>query len=493
MNKRTLKLSDIISSLKSLQVFGPTNGSVNNIIFDSRQVLPGALFVATKGTQSDAHQYIDQCIEKGANAIICEDLPKNLNSKICYIQVENSSKSLGLLASLYYDFPSSNLKLVGVTGTNGKTTIATLLYHLFEQLGYKTGLLSTVENFIHKTVIKATHTTPDAVQINKLMAEMVAEGCEYCFMEVSSHAIAQHRIEGLDFNGAIFTNITHDHLDYHKTFKAYIKAKKMFFDFLPKTAFAITNKDDNNGLVMTQNCKAKVKTYAVNSMADYKSKTIEKHFEGTLIHFNQHELWTNLIGDFNVYNLTAIIATALELNQNIEEILPAVSQLQSVNGRFESIKGDSGVTAIVDYAHTPDALLNVLNTINKLKTNGQDVITVVGAGGDRDKTKRPEMAQIACKHSTKVILTSDNPRTENPEQILNDMEAGLDAIDRKKMLRISDRKQAINTACMLAQAKDIILVAGKGHETYQDINGVKHHFDDKEIIREQIIQNKKQQ
>ena len=318
------------------------------------------------------------------------------------------------------------------------------------------------------------------------MADMVEEGCEYCFMEVSSHAISQNRIAGLEFDGGIFTNISHDHLDYHKTFKEYITAKKLFFDNLPKTAFALTNFDDKNGMLMLQNTKAKIKTYAVNTMADYKSKSLEKHFDGTLFQVNQHELWTSLIGDFNIYNLTAIIASAVELGQDLNEILPAVSQLQSVNGRFETIKSDSGITAIVDYAHTPDALQNVLETINKLKIDGQELITVVGAGGDRDKTKRPEMAKIACSLSTKVILTSDNPRTENPEDILNDMEAGLDPVDQKIMLRISDRKQAINTACMLATSKDIILVAGKGHETYQDIKGVKIHFDDKEILREQL-------
>lgn len=486
MNKMILDISKIVSSINTKTVSGPINGKISSLIFDSRKIEKEALFFAVKGTQSDGHQYIGQCIDDGAIAIICQELPKKLQDNICYIQVEDSSKALGEISSLYYDNPSSNLKLIGVTGTNGKTTIATLLYNLFEDLGYKTGLLSTVENYIHKSVIKATHTTPDAVQINKLMSEMVDEGCEYCFMEVSSHAIAQNRIAGLEFDGAIFTNITHDHLDYHQTFKEYINAKKLFFDNLPKSAFALTNFDDKNGMVMLQNTKAKVRTYAVNTMADYKSRTLENHFDGTLIQVNQHEIWTSLIGDFNVYNLTAIIGSAVELGQDINDILSAVSLLQSVNGRFETIKSDSGITAIVDYAHTPDALQNVLNTINKLKIEGQELITVVGSGGDRDKTKRPEMAKIACRNSTKVILTSDNPRSENPEDILNDMEAGLDPVDKKIMLRISDRKQAINTACMLAKDNDIILVAGKGHETYQDINGVKHHFDDKEILRDQL-------
>lgn len=479
-------LSNILSNIEYKSFTGPKDIQIEGLAFDSRKVQKGFLFFAVIGTQSDAHQYINSCIEDGAVAIVCQNLPEDLKEGVSYIQVEDSSKTLGEVASLYYDNPSSNLKLIGVTGTNGKTTIATLLYNLFQNLGYKTGLLSTVENYIHKTIIKATHTTPDAIQINKLMAEMIAEGCEYCFMEVSSHAIYQNRIAGLAFDGGIFTNITHDHLDYHKTFKEYLKAKKLFFDHLPKSAFALTNLDDKNGMIMLQNTKAKVRSYAVNTMADYKSRTLEHHFDGTLIQVNQHEMWTSLIGDFNVYNLTAIIGTAVELGQDLNEVLPAVSLLESVNGRFETIKSESGITAIVDYAHTPDALLNVLQTINKLKMDGQQLITVVGAGGDRDATKRPEMAKIACMHSTKVILTSDNPRTEDPELILNDMEAGLDPVDKKLMLRISDRKQAIHTACMLATDKDIILVAGKGHETYQDIAGVKHHFDDKEVLREQL-------
>jgi len=486
MMTRDLQIEKILSNIEILSVKGNVNIYIHSLAFDSRNIEKGALFFAVKGTQSDGHKYISQCIEDGAVAIVCQEFPEELEKDICYIQVADSSKTLGEISSLFYDSPSSNLKLVGVTGTNGKTTIATLLYNLFEDLGYKTGLLSTVENYIHKSVIKATHTTPDAIQINKLMADMVNEGCEYCFMEVSSHAIAQNRIAGLEFDGAIFTNITHDHLDYHKTFKEYISAKKLFFDNLTKAAFALTNADDKNGMLMLQNTKARIKTYAVNRMADYKSKVLEKHFDGTLIQINNQEMWTPLIGDFNVYNLSAIVGTALELGQNTEEVFATVSQLKSVNGRFETIKSDSGITAIVDYAHTPDALLNVLNTINKLKIDGQQLITVVGAGGDRDKTKRPEMAKIACQNSDKVILTSDNPRTEDPEEILNDMEAGLDPVDQKIMLRITDRKQAINTACMLASENDIVLVAGKGHETYQDIAGVKHHFDDKEVLREQL-------
>ena len=481
-----MKINNIIENIKIKSVTDNSDYQIESLAFDSRKVEKDSLFVAVKGTQSDGHQYINQCIESGAICIVCEELPQKLNEKVCYIEVEDSSRALGQISSLFYANPSANLKLVGVTGTNGKTTIATLLYNLFENLGYKTGLLSTVENYIHKTVIKASHTTPDAIQINKLMADMVNEGCDFCFMEVSSHAIVQNRIAGLEFDGAIFTNISHDHLDYHKTFKEYISAKKMFFDNLTKQAFALTNADDKNGFVMLQNTKAKQKSYAVNAMADYKSKTIEKHFDGTLIQINNKEFWTSLIGDFNVYNLSAIIGTAIELGQDETEVLEVLSQLKSVNGRFETIKSDSGITAIVDYAHTPDALLNVLETINKLKVDGQQLITVVGAGGDRDKTKRPEMAKIACQNSTKVILTSDNPRTENPETIIDDMEADLTAEDKRNMLRISDRKQAINTACMLAKEKDIILVAGKGHETYQDINGTKHHFDDKEVLRDYL-------
>jgi len=481
-----MDINNIVENIKVKSISGPSATEIKSLIFDSRKVEAGAMFFAVKGTQSDGHKYINQAIADGAVAVVCQDLPKELNQDICYIETDDSSRLLGEVASLYYEKPSSNLKLIGVTGTNGKTTIATLQYNLFEKLGYKTGLLSTVENYIHTKVIKATHTTPDAVQINKLMAEMVAEGCEYCFMEVSSHAIDQNRIAGLEFDGAIFTNISHDHLDYHKTFKEYITAKKKFFDNLDKSAFALTNADDKNGLLMTQNTAARVKTYAVKTMADYKSKSLENHFDGTLIQINQKEFWTSLIGDFNIYNLSAIIGSAIELGQDQNEVLRVLSELKSVNGRFETVKGPSGTTAIVDYAHTPDALLNVLNTINKLKTPEQELITVVGAGGDRDKTKRPEMALIACQNSTKVILTSDNPRTENPEDILNDMEAGLDTDAKKIMLRISDRKQAINTACMLANTKDIILVAGKGHETYQEINAVREHFDDKEILRESL-------
>ncbi len=481
---RNTNIKELISDLEIKQVLGSDIEQVSAVVFDSRKVEKDCVFVAVKGTQSDGHQYIDSAVEKGASVVVCEDLPPTIHPDCCYYQVENSALALGKIAHRYFNKPSENLKLIGVTGTNGKTTIATLLYQLFQNLGYKTGLLSTVENYIHKTVIKATHTTPDAVQINRLMADMVEAGCDYCFMEVSSHAIHQHRIAGLDFDAGIFTNITHDHLDYHKTFKEYIHAKKAFFDHLKPEAVALTNADDKNGQVMLQNCQARKKTYAVKQMADYKSKSLEKHFDGTLIQINQQEFWCKLIGDFNVYNLTAIIACAAELGHDFDEILPMVSCLDSVNGRFEALRSSDGKTAIVDYAHTPDALKNVMETINGLKEAGESLICVVGAGGDRDAAKRPEMAKIACSLAEKVILTSDNPRTEDPEKILDDMEAGLDPVDKKKTLRITDRKQAINTAAMLAQKGDIVLVAGKGHETYQEINGVRHHFDDKEILKE---------
>jgi UDP-N-acetylmuramoyl-L-alanyl-D-glutamate--2,6-diaminopimelate ligase len=481
---RNTNIKELISGLDIKKAIGPDIESISTIVFDSRKIEANCIFVAIKGTQSDGHQYIESSVKKGASVVICEDLPQNIEPSCLYLLVEDSSFALGIVSHHYFNKPSQNLKLIGVTGTNGKTTIATLLYQLFQGLGYKTGLLSTVENYIHKTVIKATHTTPDAVQINSLMADMVEAGCDYCFMEVSSHAIHQNRITGLDFDAGIFTNISHDHLDYHNTFKEYIHAKKAFFDHLKPEAVAITNCDDKNGMVMLQNCNAKQRTYAVKQMADYKSKSLEKHFDGTLIQINQHEFWCKLIGDFNVYNLSAIIACAVELGHDLDEVLPMVSQLESVNGRFEALRSPDGKTAIVDYAHTPDALKNVIETINGLKEAGETLICVVGAGGDRDAAKRPEMAKIACTLAEKVILTSDNPRTEDPEKILDDMEAGLDPVDKKKTLRITDRKQAINTAAMLAQKGDIVLVAGKGHETYQEINGVRHHFDDKEVLKE---------
>ena len=477
-------LNDILKAVETIQVVGNTEIPVTGIIFDSRKVDVGCLFAAIKGTQADGHQFIDMAIEKGAKAVLCEQLPENINEEIAYIQVENSSKAMGELASAFYDYPSTKLKLVGITGTNGKTTTVTLLYNLIRKLGYSAGLLSTVRNYIDEQIIEATHTTPDAVQMNALMKQMVDAGCEYCFMEVSSHAIDQHRIAGLEFVGAVFSNITHDHLDYHKTFAEYIRAKKKFFDDLKPGSFALINTDDKNGNVMVQNTKAKVKNYAVRSAADFKAKIIESHFEGSMLNIDGMDVWTYFVGRFNAYNLLAVYSTAHMLGFSKDEILTALSELKPVEGRFETLRSQNGITAIVDYAHTPDALLNVLNAINQIRNDDQELITVVGAGGDRDKTKRPEMAKIATENSNKVILTSDNPRTEDPNQILEDMKKGISPENNKKMLSIVDRKEGIRTACLLAQKGDIILVAGKGHETYQEINGVKHHFDDREIIQQ---------
>ena len=477
-------LNDILKAVETTHVIGNTEIPVTGIIFDSRKVDVGCLFAAIKGTQADGHQFIDMAIEKGAKAVLCEQLPENINEEIAYIQVENSSKAMGELASAFYDYPSTKLKLVGITGTNGKTTTVTLLYNLIRKLGYSAGLLSTVRNYIDEQIIEATHTTPDAVQMNALMKQMVDAGCEYCFMEVSSHAIDQHRIAGLEFVGAVFSNITHDHLDYHKTFAEYIKAKKKFFDDLKPGSFALINTDDKNGNVMVQNTKAKVKNYAVRSAADFKAKIIESHFEGSMLNIDGMDVWTYFVGRFNAYNLLAVYSTAHMLGFSKDEILTALSELKPVEGRFETLRSQNGITAIVDYAHTPDALLNVLNAINQIRNDDQELITVVGAGGDRDKTKRPEMAKIATENSNKVILTSDNPRTEDPNQILEDMKKGISPENNKKMLSIVDRKEGIRTACLLAQKGDIILVAGKGHETYQEINGVKHHFDDREIIQQ---------
>ena len=479
-------LSDILKRVKTVEVTGNTELPITAIIFDSRNVISSCLFVATKGTQTDGHDYIENAIEQGAKAVVCESLPETLNEEIVFIQVENSSVSLGELASAFYDDPSSKLKLIGVTGTNGKTTTVTLLYHLIRKLGYKVGLLSTVRNYINDEVIEATHTTPDAVQMNKLMKQMVDSGCEYCFMEVSSHAIHQDRIAGLDFAGAVFTNITHDHLDYHKTFAAYIKAKKKFFDDLGKQSFALINTDDKNGRVMIQNSKAQVKSYAVKSGSDFKAKIIESHFEGSMLNIDGVDVWTYFVGKFNAYNLLAVYSCAIMLAFDKQKILTALSEMKPVEGRFETLRSPNGITAIVDYAHTPDALLNVLNAINQIRNDDQELITVVGTGGDRDKTKRPVMARIATENSDKVILTSDNPRTEDPNMIIEDMKEGVEPENKKKVLSIVDRKEGIRTASLLAKKGDIILIAGKGHETYQEINGVKHHFDDREVI-EQIF------
>jgi UDP-N-acetylmuramoyl-L-alanyl-D-glutamate--2,6-diaminopimelate ligase len=477
-------LNDILKTVDVTQIIGNTEIPITAIEFDSRKVGLGCLFVAVKGTLSDGHDFIDMAIEKGAKAIICENLPLEQSKDLVYVQVNNSSLALGQVASSFYENPSSKLKLVGVTGTNGKTTTVTLLYNLVRKLGFKVGLLSTVRNYINDQIIDATHTTPDAVQMNQLMKQMVDSGCEYCFMEVSSHAIDQDRIAGLEFAGGLFTNITHDHLDYHKTFAEYIKVKKKFFDDLNPESFALINTDDKNGSVMVQNTKAKVSNYAVRSGANFKAKIIESHFEGSMLSIDNIDVWTYFVGRFNAYNVLSVYACAILLGFEKNEVLTALSEIKPVEGRFETLRSQNGITAIVDYAHTPDALLNVLNAINQIRNDDQELITVVGAGGDRDKTKRPEMAKIAAIESDKVILTSDNPRSEDPSVILEDMKVGVSTENKKKVLSIVDRKEGIRTACLLAKKGDIILIAGKGHETYQEINGVKNHFDDREVLKQ---------
>ncbi|MBA4241250.1 MAG: UDP-N-acetylmuramoyl-L-alanyl-D-glutamate--2,6-diaminopimelate ligase [Sphingobacteriaceae bacterium] len=477
-------LSDILYKTRLEEIIGSTNVAISSVTFDSRKVKKDSLFIATRGTASDGHHYIEVAIENGAVAVVCEDLPETLNENITYVKVLDSSASLGYIACNFYDNPSEKLKLVGITGTNGKTTTVTLLFNLFRGLGYNVGLLSTVENKINTTVIPSTHTTPDALALNELLAKMVDAGCQYAFMEVSSHAIVQHRITGLKFTGAAFSNITHDHLDYHKTFEEYIKAKKMFFDNLQDDAFALTNKDDRNGLVMLQNTKAKKYSYGLKSIADFKCRVIENHLNGLLLNIDSQDVWVKLIGSFNAYNVLVVYAIALLLKQDKVQVLTTLSNLNSVEGRFQYIKSKNGIVAIVDYAHTPDALKNVLETIKDIRTGNEQVITLVGCGGDRDAAKRPIMAQIACEYSNKVILTSDNPRSENPEDILNQMQAGISPAEMKKTLRISDRKEAIKTAVAFAKEGDIILIAGKGHEKYQEISGVKHPFDDFEIVKE---------
>ncbi|PCH70870.1 MAG: UDP-N-acetylmuramoyl-L-alanyl-D-glutamate--2,6-diaminopimelate ligase [Bacteroidales bacterium] len=479
-----ININELFGSVNIECIKGDKDVEVNEIHFDSRKVKDGDMFVACRGTVSDGHDFIEIAVEKGAGVIVCEELPKSSTSETSFVLVEDSSEALSQIAHNFYNKPTENIQLVGVTGTNGKTTIATLLYDLFKKLGYKVGLLSTVCNYVDEKEIKATHTTPDALQLNALLAEMVEAGCEYCFMEVSSHAIDQKRIEALNYKGGIFTNITHDHLDYHKTFDTYLKVKKAFFDQLGKKSFAITNVDDKNGKLMLQNMKGHKFSYSTRSFADYRCQVIEKHFTGMLLEIDGVEIWTNFIGDFNAHNLLAVYGTACLLNQNKEEVLKGISELKSVDGRFESIISTDGIMAIVDYAHTPDALKNVLETIGALRSGNEQVITVVGAGGDRDKTKRPLMAKISAELSDKVILTSDNPRSEDPDQIIKEMKEGVAANNTRKVLAITDRKEAIRTAHMLANKDDIILVAGKGHENYQEIKGIKHHFDDKEIIKE---------
>jgi UDP-N-acetylmuramoyl-L-alanyl-D-glutamate--2,6-diaminopimelate ligase len=478
-----IELSKIIPGINCISITGNAAVKIENIVFDSRAVTDGSLFVAVKGTRSDGHDYISNAINSGASAIICEKLPDNPDKRITWIVTDNSAKALGQASSGFFGNPSSLLKLVGVTGTNGKTTTATLLYKMFTALGYRCGLFSTVCNYVAGKELPATHTTPDPVQLNNIMAEMVNEGCDFAFMEVSSHSADQQRIAGLQFAGGIFTNLTHDHLDYHNTFDNYLKAKKSFFDSLPKTGFALANADDRNGRVMLQNCRAIHKTFSVRGMADYRCSIIEQSFAGMGLKIMGKEVWTKFIGDFNASNLLAVCAASELLGAEREEILRVLSGLTPVAGRLELVRSPEGITGIVDYAHTPDALVNVIGTLNKIREGNIQLITVVGAGGDRDKTKRPKMAAISAEGSTRVILTSDNPRTEDPEMILNDMEAGITPDLKKKTLRICDRREAIKTAVMLANPGDVILVAGKGHENYQEIKGVKHHFDDLEEIR----------
>jgi len=477
-------LSDIIENVKVEQPIGDVNKGVAEIVFDSRKATVDTVFVAIRGTQVDGHRFVANVFEAGCRMVVCEEMPATYPEDATIVLVENTAATLGLMASAFYDEPSRQLKLIGVTGTNGKTTTATLLHRLTLLMGYKAGLFSTVANYIVDQEINATHTTPDAVTLNKLMAEMVEAGCEYCFMEVSSHALDQKRVAGLIFAGGIFTNITHDHLDYHKTFKAYIQAKKMFFDDLDKNAFALVNADDKNGLVMLQNTKADKHTFSLRTMADFKGRIMESMFEGMQLDIDGRELWTPFIGDFNAQNLLAVYGTACLLEFDKEEVLVALSRLESVDGRFETIRSGDGKTAIVDYAHTPDALKNVIETINLVRQPNQQLITVVGAGGDRDTSKRPEMAKEAVNGSSKVILTSDNPRSEEPEKIIEEMMAGVAFKERMKVLSIVNRREAIRTACMVAMPGDIILVAGKGHETYQEIKGERHHFDDREVINE---------
>ncbi len=479
-----IELKNILNGLDYELLAGTLAVEVENLHFDSRKVKSGDAFVAVAGTHVDGHQFIQKAMEQGASVIIAQQFEGVNSTDVTFIRMNNTAEALGKLAANFYGNPSTKLKVVGVTGTNGKTTIATLLYLLFKKLGYQAGLISTIKYYVGDNELPATHTTPDALQIQKLMALMVEQGCGYCFMEVSSHAIHQDRISGIDFDGGIFTNLTHDHLDYHQTFSEYLKAKKKFFDQLPRHAFALTNADEKNGLVMLQNTVANKKTYGLKALADYKCKVLEKHFDGMLLSVEGQEVWTHFAGLFNAYNLMAVYAAAVLLGESSESVLPVISELRSVAGRFEILRSLDGKYAVVDYAHTPDALKNVLNGITEIRTGNEQVITVVGAGGDRDKTKRPIMAHEAALQSDKVILTSDNPRSEVPEQIIADMQTGIEPHQRNKVLAIVSRREAIRTACMLAQPGDIVLVAGKGHEDYQEIQGVKHHFDDKEVIQE---------
>ncbi len=479
-----MQLIELLKRIPVLEIHGDDRREISQLVFDSRKVTDNSLYIAMRGTVVDGHSFIASSVEKGANAIVCEEFPENTDENVTYIKVKDSSKTLGQLASNFYGNPSEKLKLIGVTGTNGKTSVSTLLFDVFKNLGYDSALLSTVEIRIADQIIPATHTTPDVITINKILAQAVEEGCEFAFMEVSSHGIAQNRIEGLHFKIAGFTNLTHDHLDYHKTFDEYLKTKKRFFDGLDTESVAITNIDDKNGNVMLQNTKAVKKSYALKTMADYHGRLLEVDFNGMLLNFNGKEFWTTLTGKFNVYNLLLVFGIASEIGFEQEEILQAISQLKRVSGRFETFKSDGGIIFIVDYAHTPDALENILDSINDIRTKNERLITVFGCGGDRDHAKRPEMGNIATKKSTLAIITSDNPRTEDPAAIIKEIEAGVEPQNFSKYTSIPDRKEAIKMAIKFAEPKDIVLVAGKGHETYQEINGVKHHFDDKETINE---------
>ena len=481
-----MKLQDLLYKVNILKLIGSTNIEISDVQFDSRKIQKKGLFIAIKGTISDGHQYIQNTIKEGVIAIIVEQLPSQLNDNITYVQVANSYNALGVIAANFYNNPSERIKLVGVTGTNGKTTIVSLLHQLFTLLNNKVGMLSTIENKILDKVIPSTHTTPDPLQINYLLNEMIKKGCEYCFMEVSSHALAQGRVNSLHFSAGVFTNITQDHLDYHHTFSEYRDVKKSFFDSLNKDAFALVNKDDKNGSKMLEGTKAKKLSYALKSLANYRCKVLENQFEGMLLQINKVDVWVKLIGDFNAYNILAVYAVAKQFDFEDYEVLTALSMLNAAEGRFQFIRNEDAITGIVDYAHTDDALKNVLSTINTIRTNTESLITIVGCGGDRDKSKRPLMAQVACNLSTQVIITSDNPRSENPDDIIQDMIAGLSPVQKKKVLVITDRRQAIMTAGKLANENDIILLAGKGHEKYQEINGEKFPFDDMEELKQSL-------
>ena len=481
------RVSDLVGNAGIVSVTGDSSTVIGDISFDSRNVGPETLFVAVRGTRSDGHDFIASAVQAGARAVICEKLPDNAGSGVCWIKTDDSARTLGVVASEFYGNPSSSLKLTGVTGTNGKTTIATLLYRMFTKLGYKCGLFSTVCNYIVNTELPATHTTPDPVELNRNLAAMVEAGCDYAFMEVSSHAVDQKRIAGLNFAGGIFTNLTHDHLDYHKTFDNYLKAKKAFFDSLPSSSFALVNNDDRNGKVMLQNCRAPGYTFSTRGISDFRCTVLEQDFSGMALRIQGEDVWTRFVGDYNASNLLAVYSASVILGAEKEEVLRILSELKSVPGRLEVVEGPGGISCLVDYAHTPDALKNVITTINRIRPGDKQLITVVGAGGDRDRTKRPEMAAITAEGSSKVILTSDNPRTEDPDKILDDMEAGITPDVSRKVLRITNRREAIKTAVMLAAPGDVVLVAGKGHENYQEINGIKHHFDDREELKSALL------